>query len=310
MNPHWQVSFKGKLTGDAMAELAQAGIAIRAVDGSHNLTVWVRAADGTDAIAKAKAALAPHGTFSEFNAEPVNWTMYLGFPESEGPAIEAAVAEVAAQDPRVMGVVLSEPAKGSAELLLEIPAATQAEAADQARVIYADLRSRAHLPPAEALYGFLGRTGTFPSVPIQAPARWAELARRARQLVDDGSYDYAVVAAQTACEVLAFDAITDLPKSSGGSALPFANAWFQKHSRTPSLVEDWQRDLWNALAGDEIQRTTWWSAYRDHLVRRHGVVHRGYEPTKPEAESSLQASKDFIAHVTKKIQDMLEKGEQ
>jgi hypothetical protein len=317
MNPRWQVSFKGHLTGDALAELAQRGIDVSAgrvrlaADGTEHrrsTTVWLRASDARDAIAKVKATLALYGSFRDFEARPVNWLMYLGFLESEASAIEAVVGDFATEDPRVMGVVLSEPAKGSAEIMLEIPAATREDAVGQARAVYADLRSRAGLPVAEPLYGFLGRTGHYPIDPIQPPPRYVALRQRAQNLLDEGSYDYAVIAAQTACEVLTFEAITDLLKlsSEGGSTLSFATAWFEKNNRTPSLRDDRLRDLWNALAADQIQEARWWSSYQTHVVRRHGIVHRGSEATKSEAEHSLQASADFIEHVASKLQGILE----
>jgi hypothetical protein len=120
-----------------------------------------------------------------------------------------------------------------------------------------------------------------------------------------------VGAAQTACEVLALEAITDLLKlsSSNGSTLAFATAWFAKNKRATSFRDERQRDLWNALAADRIQGAKWWTAYQEHVIRRHGVVHLGYEPTKPEAEQSLQASDNFIAHVAGKLQGLLEQEE-
>lgn len=128
---------------------------------------------------------------------------------------------------------------------------------------------------------------------------------------DGGSYDYTVVAAQTACEVLVLETLTDLLKlTSGGSALPFATAWFEKNNRTPSLRDERLRDLWNALAADQIQETEWWSAYQTHVVRRHGVVHRGHDPSRREAQDSLQAAHAFIGHVAGKVQGILEQGQQ
>jgi hypothetical protein len=317
LNPRWRVTFRGTLSEDAKAELAQAGIMLVsgrlriAADGTEerlSSTVWVRAVDGTEAIMLVRTALAAHGSFHDFKADPVNYLMYLGILESEGSAIEAAADEVRGDDPRISSVVLSEPSKGSAELLLEIPADSQEDAIDQAKIVYADLRKRAGLQPAEPLYGFLGPTGQFPSIPVVSPPRHVELERRAQQLLEQGSYEYAVVAAQTACEVMAFEAITELLKAEGeATPLHFAKRWFSAN-RTFALKEDKQRDLWNVLAGDEIQKAPWWSAYQEHLVRRHGIIHRGTVPTKSEAEHSIQAASDFRAHVDQKLQEALPDG--
>jgi hypothetical protein len=153
MNPRWQVTFKGQLSSDARDELAHAGMEMKAEartsPGGTELAnvVWERASDADNAISRVKATLAPYGAFEDFKASPVNWMMYLGFLESEASAIEAVVSDLAAEDPRLTGVVLSEPTKGSAEILLEVPAATRDEAITEARTVYADLRSRAVYPP-------------------------------------------------------------------------------------------------------------------------------------------------------------------
>ncbi len=305
------------MTEDALDELAHAGITLVSHqarplgDGTDlHAMVWLRAADEAEAISLVKNALDLYGSFSDFKAKPVNYSMYLGFLEAEAPEMEAEARNVAAQDPRISSVLASDPSKGAAELLLDIPADDADDAVEQAKAIYADLRARAGLPHAEPLYGFLGPTGYFPTtpLPLRSP-RHIELAQQARQLFDAGSYDYAVVAAQTACEVMAFDAINELlTAGSGAVTLLFASRWFAKNNKTPSLNEDRLRDLWNALAEDEIQSTEWWASYKDHLGRRHGIVHRGAVPTEGEAEQSLKATDAFRTHVSLKIQEALQQN--
>jgi hypothetical protein len=312
VNPRWQVRFKGQLSPDAKAQLAQwgaylvgqqVGVPARTEDEQ---IVWLRAADGDEAIASLKTALSSYWQFSDFIAEPVNYTMYLGFLESEHEALEAVTHEAGLEDPRVSMVVIHEPSKGSAELLLEIPAADQDAAVKQAQTLYAELRQRADLPPADALYGFLGRTGYFPTIPVVAPLRHVELGQNAHKLFDDGTYDYAVVTTQTACELLVFDGITELLEAQGESPVAdFARSWFEKSGRTPSLKDDRLRELWTLLTGDKVQEQDWWHAYSEHLVRRHGVVHRGTEPTKAEADESLKATDAFRAHVRTKLNEAL-----
>lgn len=312
MNPRWQIHFKGQLSPDAKAELAQwgaylvgqqVGVSVRPEDEK---VVWLRAADGDEAIARLRAALSLYGQFSDFIAEPVNYTMYLGFLESEHEALEAVTHEAGLEDPRVSMVVIHEPSKGSAELLLEISAADQDAAVEQARALYAELRYQAGLPPADALYGFLGRTGHFPTIPVVPPPRHVELGHRAHKLFDGDEYEYAVVAAQTACERLVFDGINELLEAQGESpAADFARLWFERSSRTPSLKDDRLQELWTLLTGDKVQEQDWWHAYSEHLVRRHGVVHRGTEPTEAEADESLKATDAFRAHVTAKLNEAL-----
>lgn len=199
-------------------------------------------------------------------------------------------------------VVIHEPSRGSAELLFELSADSQESAVQQARAVYAALRQRAGLEAALPLYGFLGPTGHFPTIPVVPPPRHVELAQRAQQLFDNGMLDYAVVAAQTACELLVFDAITELLVAQGESASAnFARHWFDTSSQTQSLNDDRLQRLWTFLTGDKAQSQVWWDAYKKHIGRRHGIVHRGYEPTAAEASESLRATADFRAHIAARL---------
>jgi hypothetical protein len=56
--------------------------------------------------------------------------------------------------------------------------------------------------------------------------------------------------------------------------------------------------LWDALAEDDIRHAEFWSAYRDHLVRRNGIVHEGSLIGPEDAERSIKAAQDLCAHVT------------
>jgi hypothetical protein len=269
-------------------------------------TVWIYAPDGGAAIQVLKNLLADYGQFSDFTAIPVNFHMYLGFLESERGAIEAVSHEVGLEDPRVSMVVIHEPTKGSAELVLEIPAADKEAAVVEALNIYRDLRDRAGLQAAEPLYGFLGPTGYFPTTPIAEPARHEELAQRAEKLFAEGVYDYAVVAAQTSCERMVFDGITELIESNGDTATgDMARAWFDQCGQAPSMRDERLQKLWTVLTGDKVQEKPWWAAYKGHTVRRHGVVHRGTEPAKSEARDSLDAAAAFRGHIKAKLDDAL-----
>lgn len=102
------------------------------------------------------------------------------------------------------------------------------------------------------------------------------------------------------------DGITELLDAQEESpAADFARLWFEKSSRTASPKEDRLRDLWILLTGDEIGARDWWREYTEHLVRRHGVVHRGTEPTKSEADESLKATDAFRVHITQVLNEAL-----
>jgi hypothetical protein len=316
MNDRWQISFRGGLTEDAIDTLANAGILpvarrIRhAADGSgepRSTTVWVQAADEQDAISKVRAVLALYDRSPDLTATLVNSRFYIGFPESEAAAIERAADEVRAEDPRVSMVIWSEPPGGTAELMLQLAAIDPDDAIAQADAVYAQLRTRAKLPPAKALYGFLGPTGQFRQPPRARPAH-ERLAFRATELFDQGSYDYAVVAAQTACEVLVFESMTELLGIGGGpGAEIFTRSWFPKQ-KSHTLKEEAVRDLWNALTEDEIQtQQGWWATYCDHLNLRNAVVHHGVQPNAEKAKESLDVCAKFRAHVSRKAKEGMER---
>lgn len=120
-------------------------------------TVWVRAADAQAAIARVEAVLGSYGSFDSFSARPVNYLMEVGFLDSEAAAIEAVIKEASDEDLRISPSIAFRSSKSAAEFLLDIPGDSEADAVRQAKAIYADLRTRAELPPADALYGFLAR---------------------------------------------------------------------------------------------------------------------------------------------------------
>ena len=56
------------------------------------------------------------------------------------------------------------------------------------------------------------------------------------------------------------------------------------------------------MAQEEIQKEEWWKSYERHVGRRHGVLHRGWMPSKDDAEQSLAAADAFREHLDNKIQ--------
>ena len=208
-------------------------------------TVWVRATDDQTAIAVVKAVLESYGSFDAFSARSVSYLMEVGFLDSEAAAIEAVIKEASDQDLRISPFVSLEPSKSSAEILLELPATDQDDATKQAREIYADLRRHAGLSPAEALYGFIRPLGPFPPEHVK-------FAERARRLLGKGTYDYAIVAAQTSCELITATAIAELRAVREEPREPeFANRWFDRRGRALNLLDSRLRRYWNALAEDE-----------------------------------------------------------
>ncbi len=58
----------------------------------------VRAVDEAEAISLVKNAINLYGQFTSLTAEPVNYTMYLGFLESDRQALEEVTHEVVREE--------------------------------------------------------------------------------------------------------------------------------------------------------------------------------------------------------------------
>lgn len=47
---------------------------------------------------------------------------------------------------------------------------------------------------------------------------------------------------------------------------------------------------------DTIKQADVWAEYKDHVKRRHGVVHKGVEVNQAQATASLAAARAMIEH--------------
>lgn len=120
------------------------------------------------------------------------------------------------------------------------------------------------------------------------------LLQQAKALLDEGRYPLSVVLAQTACEVFTEQMmvlLTDILD------VPLREWIWGRLPRTADLDNEPIRELYTALSGDEIQKQPFWSAYKDHVRRRHQVVHRGVDVDRVGAEHSYNAALRLIEHV-------------
>jgi len=124
--------------------------------------------------------------------------------------------------------------------------------------------------------------------------RHFELLKIARRLLDEGKREFAVVAAQMACEVYAELAVTDLLK---------ARQLGELEEVIPDLLGGYSfmdrrgQRLFHALTGRSIQQAEFWTNYKAHIEMRNRVVHRGKEPTHDEANGSIAAAEAFFSYV-------------
>ena len=118
----------------------------------------------------------------------------------------------------------------------------------------------------------------------------------AKGLIDAGEYSIAVVVAHVACEIATDRAFT---KALAAKGLGYLEEPVGAYFSGTVLTQDRNRDLFNALTGDEIQKKPFWEPFKRSVKRRNGIAHKGEIVGKPEAEESLAVATDFVAHLEK-----------
>ena len=116
----------------------------------------------------------------------------------------------------------------------------------------------------------------------------------AQGLIARGDFSIAVVVAHMACEISAERALSRTFAAKGieylgesvGDLLPGYN-----------LANERVRNLYNALTGDQIQKQSFWKAFKESASRRNAAVHKGSIMTKEEAEASYKAASDLVAYL-------------
>lgn len=222
----------------------------------------------------------------------------LDVPHQYAAALEAATAN---GDQRVAGIVTGDIGgrPTDAKVQIEIEAPTLVAASRGAEQIYADLRVRAGLPEA----GERPTAAISPLNPLvtfdMQQARFFVLAER---LYDDGHYDFAVVAAQTACELLAEGAIQFAV--SRHATEPLAQV-IPDLLTSYALLDERGQNVWKAATGRSIREPKdVWDSYRAHVERRNALVHRGARVSKEDAELSLTATRDYCHQVVEAVRHL------
>jgi hypothetical protein len=222
--------------------------------------------------------------------------------ETEAKALENAAG--ASVHDHIGGVVTQEPSDG-----FDVVALDQDGAWRQAEEAYERLREDARLENVPPLGGSVTRLREAPSavvtvaelrpstVSIAAPPQAHErLLDKARALFENDEHEYATVAAQTACEVAIGQSMRRLMPTSPASLRKALEGLINKQF---SLSQERVADLWSALAGEEIRQAEFWTRYRQHVVRRNGVVHEGSSVAEGEAEDSLRVAMEVCDYVTR-----------
>lgn len=118
----------------------------------------------------------------------------------------------------------------------------------------------------------------------------------ARNFIDQGQPSFAVVLAHTACELATERRISEAitAKGIGFLADVLAKDFFRGgYNMGNSRI----RNVYQALTGDDIQDTTWWSEFKASVKRRNKIIHKGAVVAAVEAEESYKAAAGLLSHL-------------
>jgi HEPN domain-containing protein len=299
MDRSWRVVFRGPASDEelhALPEDLMIYVSGHEVRGSRSSTIWVRAADAAAAQQAVRDAIPAPGVVSE--ATPLPYWISIAVPDEDTSALERALDGRRSRPGWIFAsVVTKDPPDGFAELQFEVVAETDNGALRRGLEEYRQLRLEAGLPPHDPPYASLQ-----PPWPGRQPQfRHQARLERAHDLLDRGEWDLAVVVAQTSVEVLIAQVISDRLQAIGDhleeNQLPPLRTNLTRNVKTYSLNDDPTRELWDDLMEDTIKQVDVWGEYKDHVKRRHGVVHKGVEVNQAQATASLAAARAMIEHV-------------
>lgn len=222
----------------------------------------------------------------------------LDAPDQDAAALEDATAY---GDDRVAGIVTGDidGVPVAAKVQIEVEAPTVTSAGQEAQQIYADLRSHAGLP----------EIGEQPSAAIMSlnplvtfgmdQTRFFMLAE---EMYDGGHYDFTVVAAQTACELLMEGAIQFAVSRHATERLAQV---IPDLLTSYTMLDQRGQKVWKAVTGRNIREPkSVWEGYRAHVERRNALIHKGARVSREEAAQSLGATRDFCRQVVEAIRPL------
>jgi hypothetical protein len=112
---------------------------------------------------------------------------------------------------------------------------------------------------------------------------------------DDKLFGLATIVAHLACEVAVERFFSDF----------FARKGIQSLEETVAdalngynLANDKVSKLFTSLTGDEIQRQPFWAAFVRSAKRRDNIIRKELIVGRADAEESIKAANDFLAHLT------------
>jgi hypothetical protein len=117
----------------------------------------------------------------------------------------------------------------------------------------------------------------------------------ARQLINDGHYQAAVLVAHMACEVFIGQVIVALMKREGW---PDPEGWAEDYREGFSFLNPLIRERYVELSKDSITDTfARWREYDQHVQLRNRVAHRGARVTASEATMVCEVAEALATHM-------------
>lgn len=161
-------------------------------------------------------------------------------------------------------------------------------------------RNGGQRPPETLKVDVRDGVGTGESLGIRLIRVHRQLLETAGGHVESGRYLESIVIAQAAAEACATRAIDGLLDQHASALREALKSIFRRQYSNYNLMADGPQKVWAFLTGEVITGQSFWTAYRTHVERRSKVAHgrtdaQGYKRT--EADESLKAATDFVAHV-------------
>lgn len=116
----------------------------------------------------------------------------------------------------------------------------------------------------------------------------------AKDLILNGQFSIAVVVAHMACEISTERALSQAFAAKG---IGYLEEPVEELLPGYNLANDRVRDIYNALKGDEIQKQSFWQAFKQSATLRNKVIHQGKIATKSEAETSVKAATELVSYL-------------
>ena len=127
-----------------------------------------------------------------------------------------------------------------------------------------------------------------------------QLLEIAKNLFDQGRYGIAIVVAHMACEIVVEQVFTAAFKA---KKVPELQKSVTDLLNGYNLANRRIRNVYNALAGDEIQnkKNAFWQKFKESAARRNRIMHKRQIASRQEAEETLEATGDLIAYLDQKF---------